>query len=297
RVESEKGVGSRFIFDIVFDWGEELSSEYESAIPSSLRALLVDDDTDFLQYLKGILESYDVTVDAVSNGEAAVRKAKKRADYDLVFVDWQLSGINGCKTSEKLKKLLPRETKYIMVSAFDKTDIESGSKNFKADLFLQKPVLPRALYNGILNILSHGKKREEQDDASNDFRGRTILVAEDIEINREIVSSIFEETGAVLILAENGEEAVARFSENPEIIDLVLMDMQMPVMDGLTATRTIRALNVPKAKKVPILAMTANAFKEDMELCLSAGMNGHIAKPIEVDVLFEAVAKYIKKQK
>jgi CheY-like chemotaxis protein len=183
----------------------------------------------------------------------------------------------------------------IMISAAEWSDIEADAKRAGVDKFLSKPLFPSAVADAINDCLgtagvSNSEKRSEE--LENIFEGRRLLLAEDVEINREIVIALLEPTGAEIDCAENGLQVVEMFAANPAGYDAILMDVQMPEMDGLTAARRIRAMEDPQAKDIPIIAMTANVFKEDIEKCLAAGMDAHVGKPLDLDEVLNELKRF-----
>jgi CheY-like chemotaxis protein len=207
--------------------------------------------------------------------------------------------MNGGEIAREIKRIMNDDIIIIMISVADWSDIEEETKSIGISKFLSKPVLPSVLYNTLTELTSFNSVPPVLSDAdmSPDWRGKRALVVEDIPINREIIQSLLEDTGIHIECAFNGLEAVEKVkthcSSPDTAFDIILMDIQMPELDGLGATRRIRSLDIPAAKKLPIIAMTANAFHEDIKDCLAAGMNGHVAKPIEVDDLLTTMARYL----
>jgi len=186
-------------------------------------------------------------------------------------------------------------TAVIMLSTVEWHDIEDRAKEAGVDNFLPKPLFPSAIeeiVNGFLGVI---QKQIDETSAGAEYslKGKRILIVEDIEINREIAISLLEPTGIEIDCAEDGMEAVRMFEEAPEKYDLIFMDIQMPVLNGVDATKAIRALGIPKAKEIPIVAMTAAVFREDIENCLEAGMNDHIGKPVIIDEMMDKLRLYI----
>jgi len=181
-----------------------------------------------------------------------------------------------------------------MITAAEWTSIEAEAKKAGVDKFLSKPLFPSAILDVIKECIS--VDRQQMEAAHNDikgiFEGRKILLAEDVEINREIVLALLEPTNVKIDCAENGMEAVKMFQQSPDY-DMVLMDVQMPVMDGYEATKQIRALNIPEAKTARIIAMTANVFRDDIERCHDVGMNNHIGKPLDFEEVVEKLLEYM----
>ncbi|MDL2248546.1 response regulator [Tyzzerella sp. OttesenSCG-928-J15] len=294
-VESIQGEGSRFIFEIEAKWGAEIEGELIANLPlHEINIIVVDDDEDNLEYIGSILDMFTVSHTCISNGadlEAVLQNDKR---YNMALIDWNMpvvSGFDTCKTAAKYIK-----NGYIMImnSSLDWSEIEIQAKPIGISNYLSKPVLPSALYNMLAKIIMKAPSKVKKiKQGMPDWKGKKLLLVEDIEINREIAISILAETNIEIDTAENGVEAVEKFELNGNKYDVILMDIQMPVLDGISATKYIRSLKNPYAKKVPILAMTANAFKEDEEACMKAGMNGHIAKPIDILQLIERLDTYL----
>lgn len=297
-VESESGHGSTFIFEVRVGWGEQLE-KIAYSLRDNLRILVVDDSRDVLEYFDSVLQGFGIKYDTADSGLKAVELATTamRGDrpYDLAFIDWGMPGLDGCQTAKAILEVCGNRTKIVIISVADHSDIQTNMRSAGVEHFLAKPVLPSVLYNTILQLTEHALAiTKKTGTITKNWRGKKILLAEDIEINREILASLLENTGIAIDYAFNGEEAVEMCRKANGAYDLVLMDVQMPVMDGLSATRAIRASEtIKKSATLPIIAMTANAFKEDIQSCLDAGMNDHIAKPIEVDQLMEKLSKYL----
>lgn len=299
QVQSDEGNGATFLFDVEVGWGDHLPQTTKPhTLPDEMRILVIDDAPDVLEYFKNILESFSIKCDVMPDGLSAIEAVKKSIEenhlYDMVFVDWNMPGMNGGTTSHEIQKLMDGKVIVVMISVADWADIEPEARSYGVKNFLPKPILPSMLYNTIVKLSENTliTPRSDNNSANYNWSGRTILIAEDIEINREIIETVLYDTNATIISACDGVEAVNFFEEAPEHFDLVLMDMQMPNMDGLSATRKIRSMPLQWAKDIPIIAMTANAFKEDADACFAAGMNDHLAKPLEVDLLFKTLSWY-----
>jgi CheY-like chemotaxis protein len=206
-----------------------------------------------------------------------------------------MPGMNGVELASYIKENCSRKNVVIMISAAEWSDIEKEAKDAGIDTFMSKPLFPSLIGDKISEYIGADgeEKPNTQKETLSTFEGRVILLAEDVEINRVIVMALLESTLVEIDCAENGAEALMMFNEHPERYDLIFMDMQMPEMDGCEATRAIRNLNVPTAKSVPIIAMTANVFREDIERCLASGMNDHIGKPLDFEEVIETIRKYI----
>jgi CheY-like chemotaxis protein len=205
-----------------------------------------------------------------------------------------MPGMNGIELAKKIKERRTDNSVVTMISSVAWSMIADQAKEAGVDRFLSKPLFSSDIADCINECLGLGSLsgEEARPDTANSFPGRRVLLAEDVEINREIVLSLLEPAEVAIECAENGAEAVRLFSENPERYDMILMDVQMPGLDGLEATRRIRALDVPRAKTIPIIAMTANVFREDIERCLAAGMNDHLGKPLDLDILFDKLRSF-----
>jgi CheY-like chemotaxis protein len=224
----------------------------------------------------------------------------KNGTYDIYFIDWKLADIDALQLAKGLKAIEPKKSKIVvtMVSSTEWGDIEEDAKNAGVDKFLPKPLFPSTLtdaINGCLDMETAAAIPEHNEDAEirYDFSGHTLLIAEDVEINREIMSALLEGTRVSIDFAENGKLAVSMFEAQPDKYSLILMDIQMPELDGYEATKAICALDLERAKHIPIIAMTANVFREDIEKCLAAGMNDHTGKPINTNELFKKISIYI----
>ena len=301
-IESELGHGAAFIFSVALRRSRRSPKGIlpEGVSWDNLRVLVVDDADDVLEYFTSIAQSLHLKCDTAKDGFEAMRLLAATYDnpYGIIFVDWRMPGMDGIELARKIKTLCGNQTVIIMISSADWSVIEGDAKAAGVDKYLAKPLFPSIIADCINECMGITVRDEDDgapvEDMTGQYEGRRILLAEDIEINREIVQSILEPTGLMIDCAENGIEAVQKFSENPSAYDLIFMDIHMPEMDGYEATRRIRALDVPEAGRVPIIAMTANVFREDIDRCLEAGMNSHVGKPLELSEVFEQLNKYLK---
>jgi len=215
--------------------------------------------------------------------------------YELVFIDWVMPGKNGLETAQIIMENAAEDTTVIIISVSDHADIEKDMAAAGLKHFLAKPVLPSVIYDTVVRLTNHTLVIETKNEQKQKhWQNKTLLLAEDIDINREIIIALLEDTGIAIECAENGQQAVDMFRLSDGRYDLILMDIQMPILDGIGATRTIRSLtHIPDAASIPIVAMTANAFKEDVISCLNAGMNNHVAKPVEYNLLMDALTEYL----
>jgi signal transduction histidine kinase/DNA-binding response OmpR family regulator len=300
-VESQLGKGSTFVFTMQ---AKAVSGEHPSLLNpgvnwGNIRILAVDDDPEVRNFFIRVAEQFKIACDTAEDGETAIKLIQKSGPYDMYFVDWKMPGMNGIELSRWISGNGQPAAKsvVILISVVERTLVEKEAKGAGAAKFLSKPLFPSNIadcINECLGTEQETKNAETQTEADN-FAGRRILLAEDVEINREIVLTILEPTALAIDCAENGVEAVRKFSEEPDTYDMIFMDIQMPEMDGYEATRRIRALDTPNAKKIPIIAMTANVFREDIENCLAAGMDDHVGKPLDFEEVLGKLRKYMEK--
>ncbi|MDR1020366.1 MAG: response regulator [Synergistaceae bacterium] len=297
-VESEPGRGSSFFFTIKAGRGEE---ERRILLNpgvkwENVRVLAVDDSPDVLECFGEIAEHLGIACDLAPGGEEALALIRQNGPYDIYFVDWQMHGMGGIESSRRIKEIGEgRPSIIVMMSMVDWSSIESEATLAGVDKFLPKPIFCSSIADCINEALAPGALTEakSRQGESGCFRGRRLLLAEDIEVNREILLTLLAPTEISIDCAENGVQAVEMFKESPGSYDLIFMDVQMPEMDGYEATRLIRALGVSEAEGIPIVAMTANVFREDIDKCLTAGMNGHIGKPLDFDEVLGQLRKYL----
>ena len=297
-IESELGNGATFAFTVHMQKGEEKIQEPLSydIDRGNIRSLVVDDDPDITTYIEEILQRFGVKCDTAQRGEDALSLIEQNGAYNIYFVDLRMPGIDGLELTKAFKASESgSKSVVVMISSAEWSSIEHEAKNAGVDKFLSKPLFPSSItdiLNEYLGVDQHCIE-DKHKDVSNVFEGKCILLAEDVEINREIVLALLEPTHLQIDCAENGAEAVRMFSEAPDKYDMIFMDVQMPEMDGYEATRSIRALNIPKAGTIPIVAMTANVFREDIEKSLEAGMNGHIGKPLDFEQVLQQLHRYL----
>jgi CheY-like chemotaxis protein len=310
-IESEIGKGSTFAFTIQAE--RIAKSSHNPLLPGinwkNMRILAVDDSLDIREYFADIAERLGLPCDIASGGDEALALIGKMP-YDIYFVDWKMPGMDGIELTRRIKASSTGKSVVIMISATEWNIIESEAKDAGVDKFLPKPLFPSSIadcinecidINSVANT-TNGKSgehpssgKDSADDDMETFEGVSILLADDVEINREIVIALLEPSLVEIDCAENGIEAVNLFKKDPSKYSMIFMDMQMPEMDGLEATRCIRALDIPYAKQIPIVAMTANVFREDIEKCLDSGMNGHVGKPLDLDEVLDQMHRYLLK--
>jgi len=296
-VESELNRGATFAFTIPMRRGD--TQKYELLARETdwrnVRVLAVDENAGILGYLKNFVEDFGARCDIAESGRDAMCLARDNA-YDLCFIDWKLPDIDGLRLATELKAVASDRRQHIVMTlaAVEWHDIEDRAKAAGVDTILPKPLFPTAIaniVNAFLGVASMPVDESPTDTVT--FEGHRILLAEDVEINREIVQALLEPTRLTIDFAVNGVEAVRMFQQSPERYDAILMDVQMPEMDGHEATRRIRAHGSARAREIPIIAMTANVFREDVARCLEAGMNDHLGKPLEIDEVLKKLRHYL----
>lgn len=296
-IDSEIDKGATFSFTIKIRRTNEKKQEYlEGNVKwDNVRILIVDDDPDILTYIEEILNGSGAKCDTAKSGEEALRLVEQNGSYHICFVDWKMPGMDGLELTKELKtKVSGNSSIVIMISSAEWNEIENEAKKAGVDKFLSKPLFPSDIIDIINKQLGiNQQKADEKQEEKINFSGNCILLAEDVEINREIVLAFLEPTNLEIDCAENGKEAVRMFSEAPDKYKMIFMDIQMPEMDGYEATRSIRALDHPNAATIPIIAMTANVFREDIDKCLASGMNGHVGKPLDLSEVFDKLRTYL----
>ena len=299
-IESELGKGSKFSFTIQARRGaKEHSSLLSPGVNwNNIRVLVVDDESEIREYFADIAERLNFTCDTAAGGEEAIKLIEAKGFYDIYFLDWNMPGMNGIELSRKIRDYSSDKSVIIMISAIAWSEIELEAKEAGVDSFLPKPLFPSSIadcINKCIGIEDNLKAEDKQAAAAEDFEGYCIMLAEDVDINREIVLAMLEPTKIKIDCAENGVEALRMFNNDSERYNMIFMDVQMPEMDGLEATRRIRSLDLPKSKDIPIVAMTANVFREDIEKCLESGMNDHVGKPLDFDEVMDKLRRYLVK--
>jgi len=302
-VVSEYYKGSTFFFTVQMKRGTVSSHKgllSEEINLSNVRILVVDDDQDVLDYFSEISNEFEVNCDTAAGGEDAIKLIKEKGLYHIYFIDWKMPGMDGIQLTARLKDHHESaKSVVIMITSAEWSEVEREARSAGVDKFLSKPLFPSCIANVINEALGIDikKVKEMESDISGLFKGKRVLLAEDVEINRDIVMTLLAPTGIEIDCAENGQEAFNKFSRDPERYDIVFMDVQMPVMDGYDTTRKIRALDNEHAKNVRIVAMTANVFREDIERCLDAGMDNHIGKPLDFKEVIEKLTIYLPKNR
>ena len=297
--QSEQGKGTTFTVTLDLPIADQQRADMKF---DAMDVLLVDDDEVLLQTGTDTLESLGFSVEQAESGLEALGMIKHREgtgkNYDIVIVDLKMPDIDGIETIRRIRSEVKTKIPVLLISAYSWSDVESEAKEAGVSGFLTKPLFRSTLYDKISEILGTETKSTEIENDYSDLQGMNILVAEDNDINWEIVSTLLSMYGITTERAENGRIAVEKVKEaKPGSYSLVFMDIQMPEMNGLDATRAIRALEDPNVSSIPIVAMTADAFSENVTECLQAGMNGHIAKPIDIKLVIKVIQKIKEESK
>lgn len=298
RVRSEEGKGSEFV--VVLDCKlSDTVVKYEP-IPElqGARALVADDDTDTCMSVSKMLRQIGMRADWTVSGKEAVVRAKEaydeRDEFKAYIIDWLMPDMNGVETVRRIRKVIGDSTPIIILTAYDWSDIEQEAREAGVTAFVMKPLFMSELRE-VLTRPVRTERKEEIVTETIDFTGKRILLVEDNELNQEIAAEILKEAGFLVDVADDGIIAVEKMaSAASDCYDLILMDVQMPRMNGFAATREIRRLSDNKKANIPIIAMTANAFDEDKKLAFEAGMNGFVAKPIHIQALMNTLASILK---
>ena len=299
ELESELGKGSTFTVELPLRLPHEEADEHFWEHHHVSRILIVDDDKSVCEGVEQNMDGSGVALDAVYSGEEAVERVKAEyaagREYSTIILDWQMPGMNGLDVARAIRRIIPIDTPVLFLTSYDWTEIETEALEIDVDGFLAKPFTPLNLKEKLIEV-EHFKNAVSKEDVQLDLAGLRFLLAEDNDLNSEIVVELLRSEGASCDVAENGELAVQKFLSAPEgSYDAILMDVMMPVMNGYEATKRIRASEHPEALTIPIVAMTANAFVKDVQDALDAGMNAHIAKPINMETLKNTLGSCIRR--
>ena len=287
--ESQVGKGTTFTVTLEIPLADKLMDEF--MLPP-IRVLLADDDEVLLETARDTLRSIGVEADTALSGAEAVRMASGRGAYRVVILDWKMPDMDGIEAARRIRAQVGDEVPILLISAYSWSDIEDVARDAGVDGFISKPLFRTTLYDKLSELLGNENTRADQEDDGADLADMRILVAEDNDTNWEIISMLLDMYGIQTERAENGQLAVERMAKAEQgAFHLIFMDIQMPVMNGIEATKAIRALSDPWASQIPIIAMTADAFSENVAECLAAGMNGHIAKPIDMKLVLKEIKR------
>jgi signal transduction histidine kinase/CheY-like chemotaxis protein len=300
EVESVKGEGTTFTVSVTLKDSEkkEISGQDVKVVPENMSVLIIDDDPVACEHGRLVFEKIGITADTALSGEEGLEKVTlkhgRRTPYNLILIDWKMPGIDGVETTRRIRSLVGKESAIIILTAYKWDDILDEAVNAGVDSFLAKPLFAANIIEEFENAFRRKNPETKNKNEVKDLTGKKILLAEDVEVNADIIKMILQTRGIETDLAPNGKIALEKFSASkPGDYFAVLMDMRMPEMDGLTATRHIRALDREDAKNIPIIALTANAFDEDVQRSLQSGLNAHLTKPIKPELLFETLESYL----
>ena len=296
--ESEQGKGTTFtvVLDIPI-----ADRQREDMQLDPIDVLIVDDDEIMLQTAADTLKGLGASVETAGNGLEALGMIEHRhlsaKDYNVIIIDWKMPEIDGIETIKRIRSDIGTDVPILLISAYDWSDIEDKAKAAGANGFVTKPLFGSTLYDKINDLIGKESRSIQPEDDHSDLAGLHILVAEDNDINWEIISAMLSMFGITSERAENGRICVDKMKSAAEgSYTMIFMDVQMPEMNGLDATRTIRKLENPWAASIPIVAMTADAFAENIIECMDAGMNGHIAKPIDMKLVIKEIRRMREEQ-
>ncbi len=306
-VKSRPDQGSTFTVELDFDLPDRGNAAPEQKLHAiqSLKVLVADDDRDSCIHASLLLQNLGIDSDWVQTGRECVEKVRAAhrsgTDYDVCLVDWRMPDMDGIEATRRMREAVGPDTLIIIITAYDWGAIEQSARAAGANAFLSKPIFASTLYNALLAVTGiekavlcpnpGGSLRRPQ------LAGRHVLLVEDNEINREIAMELLKMVEITVDYAGDGQEAVDKFLAFGDNYDLILMDVQMPVMDGYRATQAIRRSGHPRAGSIPIIAMTADAFHEDVVRATEAGMDGHLAKPIDPERLYQTLAERFAEDK
>jgi signal transduction histidine kinase/CheY-like chemotaxis protein len=299
QVESEKGKGSTFNVTVTLINGTEHEEGEERALrPDEMTVLIVDDDPVACEHAKLVLEKAGIPSEIAGSGPEAIEKVTlrhaRRDPYNLILVDWKMPEMDGVETTRKMREIIGHESAIIILTAYRWDDVLEEALASGVDSFLPKPLFASSVMEEFRSATRRKGVSSDKTKKKADLTGRHILLAEDVEINAEIMMMVLHSRQMEAELAANGRIAVEMFASRGEgYYDAILMDMRMPEMDGLEATRRIRAMDRKDAKEIPIIALTANAFDEDVQRSLQAGLNAHLSKPVQPEALFETLESLI----
>ncbi len=298
EVESEPDKGSEFIVNLCFELSSQKAEPKQLPHLDGVRALVADDDTDTCLNVSTMLTKIGMRPEWTISGKEAVIRAKYAMEqgdaFSVYIIDWLIPDMNGVEVVRQIRKVIREDCPIIILTAYDWADIEDEAYAAGVTAFCEKPLFLSELQKILEKPFTRATQHPDAS-AGSDFKGKKILLVEDNDLNCEIANEILTEQGFVVDTAENGAIAVQKVEQSAQgQYDLILMDIQMPVMDGYEAARRIRALPDAKKAGIPIFAMTANAFEEDRQNALNAGMNGHIAKPLDFSLLLEILSEALK---
>ena len=298
EVESEQGAGTTFTVTVTLmqvDRETDEADEFELH-PHEMSVLVIDDDRIACEHAQLVLSHMGIICETVLSGEEAVELVKtrhaRREDFNLILVDWKMPGMDGVETTKQIRSIVGNDTPIIILTSYSWEDIEGEAREAGVDTFASKPLFAATVMDEFRAAFR--KKNPSLVRPKADLKGRRMLLAEDVAVNAEIMMMVLAMREMDVDHAENGKIAVEMYQgHEPGYYDAILMDMRMPEMDGLEATQVIRATNRADAKTIPIIALTANAFDEDVQRSMQAGLNAHLSKPVEPELLFETLEELL----
>jgi CheY-like chemotaxis protein len=305
-VSSIKGIGTEFVVEVPLGLGEESRKKRAVSAGYALRRLnilVVDDEVLVCEQTRAILQDMGMYAEWVDSGAKAVRIVQDKWDvkkyYDIILIDWKMPGMDGIETTRRIRRIVGPDVTIIIMTAYDWQAIEVEAKKAGVNLLISKPLFRTSLASTFEEIYAErGERMRLEAPVEYDFTGKRVLLVEDHLLNVEVAKRLLSVKGAEVETAENGLSAIEAFVQKPAYYyDIILMDIRMPVMDGLTAAHSIRHMKKQDAKTVPIVAMSANAFDEDVEKSKDAGMNAHLAKPIEPDLLYATLREFLSERR
>ena len=300
EVESEKGAGTTFRVTIPLMDASEHEEDIEKELrPDEMTVLVVDDDPVACEHAKLVLEKTGIAAEIAMSGPEAIEKVTlrhaRRDPYNLILVDWKMPGMDGVETTRRMRDIIGHESAIIILTAYRWDDVLEEALAAGVDSFLPKPLFANTIMEEFKTSMRRKGLLSPSGKNKAELAGRRILLAEDVQINAEIMMMVLAAREMIVDLAVNGRIAVEKFeASEPGYYDAILMDMRMPEMDGLEATRTIRSMEREDAAGIPIIALTANAFDEDVQRSLQAGLNAHLTKPVQPESLYETLESLIK---
>ena len=298
EVQSEKGAGT--VFTVTLPFGQtkrrHAEEETEEIRPGEMTVLVIDDGPIACEHAKIVLGKIGVGCEMALSGREALEMVKLRLarmePYNLILVDWKMPEMDGVETTRAIRSAVDDNTAIIILTSYNWDEIVDEAREAGVDSFVSKPLFAANVMDEFREAFKN--RKSSADRHKTELKGRRILMAEDVEINAEIMTMVLEMREMKAELAENGRIAVEMFAGHPEgYYDAILMDMRMPEMDGLEATRRIRAMDRRDAKTIPIIALTANAFDEDVQRSMQAGLNAHLSKPVEPENLFATLEQLL----
>lgn len=296
-VQSELNKGTEFRLTFDFEKISDMETDVNMVLPS-WNMLVVDDDKTLCRTAVNTLESIGLKAEWTLSGEKAlemiIQRHQRREDYQIILLDWKLPGMNGIQVAREIRRILEDRVPILLISAYDWSEIETEAREAGIDGFISKPLFKSTLYYALREYMGIETPDDQTSGQDIDMSGRRILLAEDNELNWEVASELLSDLGLELEWAEDGQICVDKFQKSPEgYYDAILMDIRMPHMTGYEATEAIRRLDRPDALSIPIIAMSADAFSDDIKHCHECGMNGHVAKPIDITELTRLLKRYL----